>query len=142
VKVFAPGKLLLTGSYAVLEGAPAIVCAVDRYAVARTAGVDAEAVQGTPVSPEIAAAMDGGGDAPDVDVSSLFSNGKKLGLGSSAAAVVAALGHVAAARGLDLGEAPVRRTIFDRARAAHGTVQSGGSGVDVAASVYGGVLSY
>ena len=30
----APGKLVLTGAYAVLEGAPAIVVAVDRYAVA------------------------------------------------------------------------------------------------------------
>ena len=39
MKVVAPGKLVLTGAYAVLEGAPAIVVAVDRYAVGR--GVDA-----------------------------------------------------------------------------------------------------
>nr|MBA3501924.1 hypothetical protein [Deltaproteobacteria bacterium] len=31
----APGKLILTGEYAVLDGAPAIVTAVDRRAVAR-----------------------------------------------------------------------------------------------------------
>src|SRR5215813_3105192 len=31
----APGKLILTGEYAVLDGAPAIVVAVDRRAVAR-----------------------------------------------------------------------------------------------------------
>ena len=30
----APGKLVLSGAYAVLEGAPALVAAVDRYAVA------------------------------------------------------------------------------------------------------------
>ena len=30
----APGKLVLSGAYAVLEGAPALVCAVDRYVVA------------------------------------------------------------------------------------------------------------
>jgi len=34
VRIIAPGKLVLTGAYAVLEGAPAIVVAVDRYAVA------------------------------------------------------------------------------------------------------------
>ena len=31
----APGKLILTGEYAVLDGAPAVVVAVDRRAVAR-----------------------------------------------------------------------------------------------------------
>jgi phosphomevalonate kinase len=30
----APGKLVLSGAYAVLEGAPALVAAIDRYAVA------------------------------------------------------------------------------------------------------------
>ena len=30
----APGKLVLSGAYAVLEGAPALVAAVDRYALA------------------------------------------------------------------------------------------------------------
>jgi phosphomevalonate kinase len=141
VRAFAPGKLLLTGGYAVLEGAPAIVCAVDRYAVASSPG-GASGRSQKAVSPEIAAALGGVAEPPDVDVSSLFSKAQKLGLGSSAAALVAALGHVAAARGENLVEAPVRRAIFDRARAAHGSVQSGGSGVDVAASVYGGVLSY
>ena len=32
----APGKLVVSGAYSVLEGAPAIVVAVDRYAVADT----------------------------------------------------------------------------------------------------------
>src|SRR5262249_2144107 len=39
-------------------------------------------------------------------------------------------------------DADVRRAVFDRARAAHALVQSGGSGVDIAASVYGGLVSY
>ena len=30
----APGKVVLSGAYAVLEGAPALVAAVDRYVVA------------------------------------------------------------------------------------------------------------
>ena len=52
MKVFAPGKLVLTGAYAVLEGAPAIVVATSRGAFAdgstvmrmRAAGVDAKAM--------------------------------------------------------------------------------------------------
>ena len=36
MKARAPGKLVLSGAYAVLEGAPAIVAAVDRYAMADT----------------------------------------------------------------------------------------------------------
>ncbi len=31
----APGKLILTGEYAVLDGAPAVVVAMDRRVVAR-----------------------------------------------------------------------------------------------------------
>jgi len=33
----APGKLVLSGAYAVLSGAPALVVAVDRYVVADSA---------------------------------------------------------------------------------------------------------
>ena len=33
----APGKLVLSGAYAVLSGAPALVAAVDRYVVADSA---------------------------------------------------------------------------------------------------------
>jgi len=134
VRVVAPGKLLLTGAYAVLEGAPAIVCAVSRLAVA---GGER---RGAP-SAEVAAAMHGA-EAPGIDVSDLFAGSQKLGLGSSAAAVVAALGYQAALAGEDLADAGVRRRIFDRARLAHAAVQSGGSGVDIAASVYGGALRY
>jgi phosphomevalonate kinase len=134
VRVAAPGKLMLTGSYAVLEGAPAIVCAVSRLAVAGGESMSSP-------SPEVVAAMEGA-TAPGIDVSELFAGGHKLGLGSSAAAVVAALGYVAAMRGGDLDDPQVRRGIFERAYAAHARVQSGGSGVDVAASTYGGVLRY
>ena len=33
MKARAPGKIVLTGAYAVLAGAPALVIAVDRHAV-------------------------------------------------------------------------------------------------------------
>jgi phosphomevalonate kinase len=132
--VLAPGKMLLTGSYAVLRGAPALVVAIDRHAVAGGSS------SGPPIA-EVLAAFDGE-KAPPVDVSSLQRDSRKLGLGGSAAAVVAALGHREDARGRDLASATVRRAIFDAARRAHARVQGGGSGVDVAASVYGGVLRY
>lgn len=136
MKAMAPGKLLLTGAYAVLEGAPAIVVAVDRYAVADASrrAVDAAA--------EVRAAL-GDGPAPTVDAAALRDpTGRKLGLGSSAAALVASLGALALARGEDLRAQPVRSRILREARQAHARVQGGGSGVDVAASVHGGVLRY
>ncbi|MDP9002738.1 MAG: hypothetical protein M3O46_21830, partial [Myxococcota bacterium] len=46
------------------------------------------------------------------------------------------------ARGEDPRSPLVRAHIFRAARAAHAGVQGGGSGVDVAASVHGGVLRY
>jgi phosphomevalonate kinase len=119
MRVIAPGKLVLTGAYAVLEGAPAIVAAVDRYAVAdsRSPGkIDVRALQD---------------DA-----------GQKLGLGSSAASIVASFGARALARGDDPRHAAVRSEIFRSARDAHQRQQGGGSGADVAASVHGGVLRY
>jgi phosphomevalonate kinase len=119
VNVIAPGKLVITGAYAVLHGAPAIVVAVDRYAVAD-------------------------GAAPDrVDVHALHdADGRKLGLGSSAASLVASEGARALARGDDLADPLVRAGLFRTVREAHARAQRGGSGVDVAAAVHGGVLRY
>jgi phosphomevalonate kinase len=136
MRALAPGKLVLTGAYAVLDGAPAIVAAVDRYAVA-----DASRVSTSP-APEVRAAF-GEASAPETDVRALHdTEGRKLGLGSSAAAVVASLAAKALARGADLTNDRVRAGLFLAARRAHARVQNGGSGVDVAASVYGGVLRY
>ena len=138
MKVFAPGKLVLTGAYAVLGGAPAIVMATDRGAYADSSRTNPPDM---PRSAEVRAAL---GDIapPHIDASSLFLGGRKLGLGASAAILVASLGALEAARGADLADAGVRAALFDRARAAHATAQNGGSGVDVAASIHGGVLEY
>lgn len=141
----APGKLLLSGAYAVLRGAPAIVTAVQRYAIA-----DGK-TPGQFVTPEVEAALgklleDGLGDgpleAPWFDASSLRESGRKLGLGSSAAILVASLWELiltlpafGGRSSLDLQEA-----IFARALVAHRLAQGGGSGVDVAASVFGGTM--
>jgi len=111
VKVRAPGKLMLLGAYAVLDGAPALVVAVDRHAVADGARVGE-------ASREVRAAI-GDAPAPHVDVSGLYQGEAKLGLGSSAAALVATLGLLEAERGADLASKAVRDAIFTAARAAH-----------------------
>ena len=137
MKVFAPGKLVLTGAYAVLGGAPAIVMATDRGAFA-----DSARANSSPTVEVLAALGSTDTAAPHVDASSLFFGSRKLGLGASAAILVASLGARDAARGADLSAADVRASLFARARAAHAAAQGGGSGVDVAASVHGGVLEY
>jgi phosphomevalonate kinase len=63
-------------------------------------------------------------------------------LGSSAAALVAALGLRRARRGDDLGDPAVRDELFRAAFDAHRQAQGGGSGVDIAASVFGGTRIY
>ena len=57
MRVFAPGKLVLTGAYAVLGGAPAIVMATNRGAYA-----DGARITPTPTA-EVRAAL-GDVDAP------------------------------------------------------------------------------
>ena len=92
-------------------------------------------------SAEVRAAL-GDEPAPSVESDELYDGSSKLGLGSSAAIVVAALGACAAARGENPSDPAVRQAIFRVARASHAEVQNGGSGVDVAASTYGGALRY
>ena len=134
----APGKLVLSGAYAVLEGAPAIVAAVDRYVTADT-DLPAERLTG-----EVAVAMAQGAmaSAPAFDASALRSASggreRKLGLGSSAAIVVACVGAALAARGL--GGGALVEECFRVCLAAHREAQGGGSGIDVAVSAFGGVL--
>jgi hydroxymethylglutaryl-CoA reductase len=132
----APGKLFVTGAYAVLEGHPAVVLAVDRYAHAKL--VEAGAGSTRPEVLAVAKRLDA--DAPAVDVSSLEARGRKLGLGSSAAAAVAAAGAILVGRGEDLGEPSVRRQVLDIALRAHRDVQPRGSGGDVAAAALGGAV--
>ena len=156
----APGKLFLTGEYVVLGGARALVLAVDRRArveVRLTGGpliVDSVA-DGT--SEEIGDALTGelpGGDARavaaavrsvglghlggrvHVDSGDFLAGGRKLGLGRSAAALVAAAAAFLSARGVFT---PART--FDAALAGHALLQNGlGSGGDVAAAVHGGLV--
>lgn len=127
----APGKLVLSGAYSVLEGAPAVVTAVDRYARADTEK-PAEWV-----AEEVKVAL-GNGLIPHCDASELRAAGRKLGLGSSAAILVASLAAVWGRRG-ETTEA-LQSRIFPPAADFHRQAQQGGSGVDVAAAAFGGTL--
>jgi phosphomevalonate kinase len=141
----APGKLIVTGEYAVLEGAPAIVIAVDRRAIAqRNATPRGSSPFLLAVADEIAArrgAVDPAAHAAleiSVDSTAFYHRITKLGLGSSAAVTVAATA-------LALGTAE-REEVLAVALAAHARAQGSrgarGSGADVAASVHGGTIMF
>lgn len=131
MKACAPGKLVLSGAYSVLEGAPAIVTAVDRYVYCDSSLI-AELI-----TPEVRAALPDAA-APWFDASELRSDGRKLGLGSSAAILVASLA-AADEREFESDRA-LREALWETALVAHQRAQGGGSGVDVAASTWGGTL--
>ncbi len=126
----APGKVVLSGAYAVLEGAPALVSAVDRYVVADTARAP------TFEAPEVRAALPSG-PLPHFDASALRKNDRKLGLGSSAAIVVASLAAVVLEEEPDLPPAELANRVWQPALLAHRTAQGGGSGIDVVTSAFG-----
>lgn len=145
--VSAPGKAFLIGEYAVLEGSPALVTAIDVRAVAYA---PREALGERPGhSPVLDQALEVarahlGGDAPPVvvDTGAFGLAGRKLGLGSSAAVTVSAIGRSFALAGKDLGDPNVVETILELAREAHRSAQGGGSGADVACSALGGTIVF
>jgi phosphomevalonate kinase len=164
----APGKLFLLGEYAVLDGCPAVVAAVDRHIEVR---LEREA-RGGPArinapgcgAVEFAAAQPPLIDGPlrfviaafravlsrypeigrygcSLSITSAMTapGGVKIGLGSSAAVVVGATTALLAAAGADTN----RDELFATALKVHRAAQEGiGSGADVAASVYGGVVLF
>jgi len=133
VRARAPGKVVLSGAYAVLYGAPAVVSAVSRYAIANAAR------PADFVTPEVRSAL-GEAPAPWFDASALRGARGKLGLGSSAAILVACLAAQALAARSPGDDESLARAVLERALAAHRSAQGGGSGVDVATSVWGRTL--
>ncbi|MCP4680478.1 MAG: hypothetical protein GY854_34340 [Deltaproteobacteria bacterium] len=154
LQVSAPGKLLLSGEYSVVLGRAAVVLAVDRRAVARlparpgipssrltraAAQLVGEELNCAPVASELT----GTAMPPSVDSGPLYHDQQKLGMGSSAAAAVSTVGALLAASGERLDTAAGQRRVFRLSRAAQAAAQGkAGSGVDVAASVYGGLLLF
>lgn len=166
IRATAPGKVVLWGEYAVLTGAPALVMAVDRYAECSigTDGGEAwrcstpgfQACAGPLLREQLLAAsppedtgwrlawhvlqsfdssaLASGGDVC-FDTRAFQENGRKLGIGSSAALCTAICG----ALGRLLGQS----ADYAMAAGAHRRFQGGsGSGIDVAAAWYGGVLRF
>jgi phosphomevalonate kinase len=153
----APGKLFLTGEWAVLRGAPALVAAVDRVVRVELRPESALTVESTAErriwTGEAGSASREQGDVGAVvavwrrlgavngrvtiDSRTFLIGERKLGLGRSAAAIAAAVVACRTAGGLPVG----RDAVLADALAANATFQEGqGSGADVAAAVYGGVV--
>ena len=157
----APGKLVALGEYAVLDRAPAVVLALDRYVeasvgqsqdaqcrlTARASDVtEARFAPGTPsgvalvdlvaaaVAPRLAWSA-------TIDSQALFAGSAKLGLGSSAAVLCAwagALSALARISGATVTQPQVAELIE-----LHRRFQGGkGSGLDVAASYTGGAITF
>lgn len=167
----APGKAVICGEYAVLLGTPAVVMAVDRRACVsvRPAKRDEWTIEtpgftegrrafhvdengaidwqdelppgGLPLVDAVFSVVEAGIAGPleiSIDTRAFVdaAAGGKLGLGSSAAATVALLASL-------VGKDASVDDIFSLARIAHRKLQDGrGSGIDVAASSYGGVIEY
>jgi phosphomevalonate kinase len=145
--VAAPGKVFLVGEYAVLEGGPAVLAAVSRYAVAQyvpdlapASPVVAETLKrAVALIADLAPALPPG--APLVDTAAFRQGQQKLGLGSSAAAAVAAAAAVLTYAGVDI--ATRRDLLFTIADEGHRAAQGGlGSGGDIAAAVHGGFVGF
>ena len=151
VTTSAPGKVVLSGEYAVLDGAPAVSMAINRRAVVTLAPVADKkaAVRSVGLADrhdtslfECAAKAARFCRAADysfvLDTSAFIDaeSGMKLGVGSSAALTVALVKSLCtlAADEADVGEI---------AAIAHLDFQQGvGSGVDIATSVAGGLVEF
>ncbi len=174
----APGKLVMVGEYAVLEGAPAIAAAIDVRARARVIAIPGtESVFFDALSGQaFYFIIDGGGprwtgeqpgvngaileavissciersalldDGPSFRVSmntddfftQIGGHWNKLGVGSSAAVLVALVGALVT----ELNLAMPPEDLLAVCHAAHRRFQGGvGSGADVATAVHGGVVT-
>ncbi len=139
----APGKLMVSGEYAVLDGAVAIVASADVRVQVRW--VDQEAA----LPPEAAATRELAERELGavrgwltLDASDLRKAGKKLGLGSSAAASAAVAGAILATHGHNLANTEVQQRAFKLALAGHKAIAPEGSGADVAAASLGGFVRF
>ena len=144
--VKAPGKALLMGEYAVLDGSPAVVAAVGCFAKASWE----QAPVGPTKSPFVLAASRVVAEAiqpagkhlplgqPYVHSAAFFQDRRKLGLGSSAAVTVATVGLLLEKAGFFIRDH--LSWVHDLALQAHQEAQGiQGSGADIIASTWGGV---
>mgnify|MGYP002149612297 CR=1 FL=1 len=134
---------MLSGEYAVLDGAPAIVAAVGARAVAELAASEAH----TPsVPPEVSATWRLARERfpalpvtpPSLDVRALRdpTGAQKLGLGSSAAAAAATAGLALARAGFALDAVATRSTLFELAFEGHRVIAPDGAIADLPAITF------
>ncbi len=155
----APGKLVIAGEYAVTRGGPGLVAVVDRRATARALTASDEAatfddrfvravehVLGDEFGEGSAAVM--AARTTRVDTRAFYLGDEKLGLGASAATVVALVARALACQAPEAfaNDAPTRQRIFQLAARAHAEAQrsagASGSGIDVAAACVGGFAAF
>lgn len=157
LKATAPGSFMLLGEYAVLYGKHAVVCAVNKRITVTLTPREDESIEiqsallghyATTLSQLII-------EKPfqfvlgvlkhyqhklkrgcHIEITSDFSD--KVGLGSSAAVTVATLAALVSWLNIKMQPQDVVRQGRNIVR----TVQGSGSGADVAASVYGGIVAY
>lgn len=157
LKASAPGSLMLLGEYAVLHGKPALVCAVNkRITVTLTPREDDRIEIQSQLHGHFSTTLsDIQIEKPfqfvlgalkqyqpklrrgcDIEIVSEFSD--KVGLGSSASVTVATLAAIIT--WLNIRMSPLE--LIRQGRNVVRLVQGVGSGADIAASVYGGIVHY
>lgn len=157
IKTRAPGSIMLLGEHAVLRGATAIACAVDKYMEVTLEPLEGRQVRVLSALGEYRGTLDSLPDAPELAFvvaalrrwSDQLPGGCELrieadfshtvGLGSSAAVVAA----VTTALARFAGQSTAPDALFEPALAVIHEVQQGrGSGTDLAASLFGGLIAY
>jgi len=154
VTVHAPGSLMLMGEHAVLHSHHALCAAVEdsvkitlspgeqgRYEIESSLGSASGSLREVNIVPElrfVLTALDLIGAQKGVRMEIESGIDSTMGFGSSAAVTVATVGALRAWN----GEVFDRSAIFRAALEVIRSVQGRGSGADVAASTYGGVVLY
>ncbi len=147
----AAGKLVLLGEYAVAFGKPGLVMAVNRRVRLTPHDPTPEASTTTDTAPDLvrfvreATARQLGVQLDNrcwlADSSCFSQDSIKLGLGSSAAVATVSAASVFTEQGKDITAFETRRQLWTIAQQAHNTYfSSNGSGIDIAASLFGGLL--
>lgn len=157
IKTRAPGSIMLMGEHAVLFGEPALACALDHWLEVELTPLPARQVEIDSALACYRSELDRLQPEPALSfvlavielyrprlqqgfrlqIRSGFSH--TVGLGSSAAVTAAVTAALAAFTGADRSS----EDLFDTAlKAVHRAQQGRGSGTDLAASIYGGVIQY
>jgi mevalonate kinase len=155
-KADAPGSMMLLGEYAVLHGHAALVCAIDRRITVTLTPRQDQLIHIQSALGEYQTTLSDLACVPpfqfvlatlqyhaahlkcgcDIEIIADFSD--KIGFGSSAAVTVAMLSALSQWLSLHLS----RAQLLEQGRAIIQRVQGMGSGADIAASVYGGIVYY